>query len=173
MKLYFAYGSNLHKAQMRSSTPALPDRTGEYLNRCPDSHEIAPYILEGYRLAFVGEASRRWGRGGVATIIKSPDDCVLGAIYSISHDDETTLDRLEGFNPLNPPTGRYVKVASLFKYNDQPVMAYIASEQTSENKPNIKYLNTIRAGLIAWGYSVEILAEMDAYPAEEDGSVTP
>lgn len=72
-RYYFAYGSNLNKAQMTT--------------RCLDAVNVGPAILKGYELEF----------RGVLTIIKRPGGIVKGGLWKISQWDELALDRYEGF----------------------------------------------------------------------------
>ena len=78
--LYFAYGSNLNKKQMR--------------RRCPNSKLVGQATLKNYRLAFGGN-SQKWA-GPVATIIHSPGHIVKGILYRISQQDLKRLDAFEG-----------------------------------------------------------------------------
>ncbi len=71
-KLYVAYGSNLHKVQMK--------------RRCPDARIIGKGVIQDYELEF----------RGVATIKPSPGLSVPVVVWSISESDELELDRYEG-----------------------------------------------------------------------------
>ena len=82
--LYFAFGSNLNKKQMK--------------RRCKDSKYIGCYTLKNYKFVFrndnyAGDAID----GGVADIQKGKNSKVLGAIYDISKKDEKILDVYEDF----------------------------------------------------------------------------
>lgn len=70
---YFAYGSNLHREQMK--------------NRCQDSVPMVKVKLEGYRLNF----------NRVADIVEDESSEVWGAIYTVSQGDIKNLDRYEGY----------------------------------------------------------------------------
>jgi len=78
--LYFAYGSNLDRAQMR--------------RRCPTAAPIGPATLDGWRLAFGGH-SRTWG-GSVATLLRGPTDRVDGLLYRLPPVELRALDLHEG-----------------------------------------------------------------------------
>ena len=69
--LYFAFGSNLNRKQMK--------------RRCKDSKYITCHTLNGYKLSF---RNNYYGGGvldgGVADIEKKQNGEVLGAIYKIS-----------------------------------------------------------------------------------------
>lgn len=78
--LYFAYGSNMDRAQMK--------------RRCPDSKYVGKAVLKGYRLGFTGH-SNNWG-GAVATITKG-EGSVPGILYKVTDADIENLDRFEGY----------------------------------------------------------------------------
>ena len=70
-RIYFAYGSNLHRAQMQE--------------RCPGAVPLRRHVLDGWRLVF-----RAW-----ADIVPCPGEQVQGALYEVTPDDEAALDRYE------------------------------------------------------------------------------
>ena len=139
MKLYFAYGSNLSKAQM--------------LERCPASQPVEPFLLTQFRLEFVGEGTQRWGPGGVATIIPSPVQAVPGALYRVNAEDEAALDGFEGVDCQNPEQGSYYKEEAMIFHHGEPVLVYIATAKlTSQGMrpPSAKYLDRINEGRRNW-----------------------
>lgn len=72
--LYFAFGSNLHLAQMSL--------------RCPSSKYISPARLRNYRFQI--------NERGYANVVPSAGDHVEGLVYELSGDDERRLDVNEG-----------------------------------------------------------------------------
>ncbi len=72
--LYFAYGSNLHVAQMAQ--------------RCPASIFKGKATLPAYRW----QVNER----GVANVVESKSDSVEGLLYLVNKKDERSLDRSEG-----------------------------------------------------------------------------
>lgn len=147
-RLYFAYGSNLALAQMRE--------------RCPLSTPVAPYLLPQHRLEFVGERTRRWGRGGVATVVPAAGCSVHGALYRLSADDEARLDGFEGV-----AARQYRKDVQLLRHAGELVLLYIATlEGAQANPPNAKYLAVIRQGYADWNLPLTELDGITAYPAE-------
>ncbi len=78
--LYFAYGSNLDDAQMRS--------------RCASARAEARAVLPNHALAF-GGFSERWG-GAVASVVRAKGARVEGLLYRLDDADLQALDRLEG-----------------------------------------------------------------------------
>lgn len=72
--LYFAYGSNLHVAQMAK--------------RCPSSVFIGTGTLSGYRWQI--------NERGVANVVPADDSLVEGLVYLVNARDVRALDRSEG-----------------------------------------------------------------------------
>jgi len=73
---YFAYGSNMDKAQM--------------LHRCPNAQFFQTSKLYGYQFDLDSE--------GVATMRKNNASYVQGVVWIIAADDEIMLDRCEGIS---------------------------------------------------------------------------
>lgn len=163
-RLYFAYGSNLYRPQMRCDSQDDELARRQRLNRCPDSQPVASYVLSGFRLAFVGERTERWGRGGVATVMPATGRQVHGALYRISPGDEAALDRAEGV-----AQGSYYKDQATISYQGEPVLMYVATAALSpENRPSELYLETIREGYRQWGLPLGALEGIEAWPAEDE-----
>ena len=129
--LYFAFGSNLHKKQMKK--------------RCKDSKYIGCYTLKNYKLSFrTGSYSRGLIKMGVADIEKKKNSKVLGAIYNISKRDEKKLDVYEDFPTL------YIK--KYFKILGKKVMFYYMPRKSRHVSPSKRYLNIIIKGYKDCGY---------------------
>lgn len=79
--LYFAYGSNLDRAQMR--------------RRCPTARLIGAGSVAGFRFEFAGYSR---GRGGAVANIRtaSRKAKVHGLVWHLSMGDIARLDRFEG-----------------------------------------------------------------------------
>ena len=117
MNYYFAYGSNLHHAQMKK--------------RCTKCRYIKKYTLNNYQLTFRSKY-------GVADIEKKKGKKVFGALYIISKAAEKRLDGYEEYPTL------YKK--KYFNYNGKRVMTYIMPKKTKLVKPTTRYLNIIKQG---------------------------
>ncbi len=124
--LYFAFGSNLNRKQMK--------------RRCKDSKYIGCYSLKNYKLVF----RNYFLGGGVADIQKDKNSTVLGAIYKISKKDEKELDVYEDY----PKT--YIK--KYFKILGKKVMFYYMPKKTMHVPPSKRYLNLIIQGYKDCGY---------------------
>lgn len=137
-KYYFAYGSNLSFKQMHT--------------RCPDAQGVVSVVAVGWRLAFFGEGTKRWGQGGVASLVKDSSAKVGGALYLLSEDDELTLDGFEGVGK-----SVYFKDEGFAKHISCPqilgtdtVYAYLMSNHDTPNPPNVSYLEVVRQGYLDW-----------------------
>jgi hypothetical protein len=119
MKLYFAYGSNLCKKQIKA--------------RCPKSKYLEKHYFDDHKLCFCWNGLST-NPNGVANIIKETGSKVPGVIFEISDDDEIVLNRREGFN-LTPKV--YDK--KNFKYKDQNVLYYVLNRKCDPRKPKESY----------------------------------
>ena len=117
MQLYFAYGSNLHHAQMR--------------RRCPKCRFIKKHILHGYQLTFRSKY-------GAADIERRVGKKVYGALYVISRTAERRLDLYEEYPTL------YKKIYFIFRR--KKVMTYTMPKKTKLVPPTARYLNVIKQG---------------------------
>lgn len=135
MKLYFAYGSNLHLQHMK--------------RRCPDSEPVAPATLFGYVLTFRGNSKGY----GVANIEPGKGK-VFGAVYKVSEDDIESLDVYEGYPRLYIRKDVRVKLA-----NGKTVkaFAYVMNSGYKLALPSHKYFDIIRTGYFNWELPVESL----------------
>ena len=78
--LYFAYGSNLHQDQMKK--------------RCSGCKYFKKYILHDYRLPFRSDLY-------VADIAFTTRSSVQGALYTITHKDETCPNNYDDLHILS------------------------------------------------------------------------
>ncbi len=123
---YFAYGSNLSRAQMKS-------RAGQIL-------EERPARLENYELVFNKKA-----RGGSATgnIRPAPGKTVHGVLYRISEQALRALDRFEGV----PEHYRRIEVTTVDpEGNKIEAQTYIATKVENGLRPAPHYLQTVLQG---------------------------
>jgi gamma-glutamylcyclotransferase (GGCT)/AIG2-like uncharacterized protein YtfP len=144
VKLYFAYGSNMNKQQMKS--------------RCPNARPIGAMKLDDYVLVF----------RGVADIVPSPGDKVSGAVWRLTDACEAALDRYEGFRPNDPADGMYRKeTIALEPFNaggeiHTELMFYVMNS-TGIMPPSHSYFAGIRDGYKDFGLSTRpLLAALKA-----------
>lgn len=129
-KLYVAYGSNLHLAQMA--------------RRCPDAKVYGSGVIKNYRLAFYR----------VASILPESGTAVPVGVWEISAQDEKSLDRYEGFPHLYRKENIQVTMDS---GETVTAMAYIMNRDGAESCPDKSYYNTIYSGYQAFGLDTEYL----------------
>jgi hypothetical protein len=122
MKLYFAYGSNLSREQMKG--------------RCPDNKLLGGVVLHDHRWFIY--------KRGFANIEKSTKDYVEGLLYLISDSDEESLDVCEGVS-IGLYQKKYVEVVHKGKLQ-RKVLVYIAPE-TEEGTPQPDYARVINEGI--------------------------
>ena len=121
MNPYFAYGSNMLRAQMR--------------DRCPDHRFIGCGVLKGYRWIISAR--------GYANIIRSPLDAVHGVVYEISGPDERKLDQYEGVSG-----GSYQKQRLSVEIDGLPITCLVYVDPTKdEGLPSNEYIDRINRGI--------------------------
>ncbi len=129
-RLYVAYGSNLHLAQMA--------------HRCPDAKIYGSGTIKDYRLAFYH----------VASILPESGAAVPVGVWEILAQDEKNLDRYEGF----PRLYRKENIDVVMD-NGKTVtaMVYIMNRSGAESYPSDTYYNTIYSGYLAFGLDTKYL----------------
>ena len=136
--LYFAYGSNLNKRQMR--------------RRCPESRAVSRAVLHGYRLCFP-RGDSEW-KGGVAGIEPDESAHVEGAVYEVSESDVRSLDRYEAV-----ADGEYTRTlvsVMLPDGREREALTYLATPQPGGSfTPSPRYLQTILEGAREHGLSAQ------------------
>ena len=120
--LYFAYGSNLNKANMR--------------RRCPRALPVGRFMLDDARLVF----------RGVADCIYEPGATCPGALWRITEECEHALDCYEGWPRLYRK--EYVPVT---KFGGETTIMLYVMNSTGIMPPSQGYLDTIRQGYRDFG----------------------
>ena len=115
--LYFAYGSNLHRKQMKK--------------RCKDSVYLKKINLKDFNLTFRSKYR-------AADIEPKKNSIVPGGLFEISKSDEKKLDVYEDFPNL------YKKY--YFLYYGNKVMTYTMVKKTMFKYPTERYLNIVKRG---------------------------
>ena len=161
-KLYFAFGSNMHLAQMAK--------------RCPQSRFIGTAVLDNYRFQI--------NERGFANVLPSSKrgDFVEGLVYLLSQSDEANLDRSEGvpwayqkdslevevFTASIDHVGRAVPdlaqhLLDSEQYPAQPqnssqstnvqgqlteALVYLSPDYVKDDEPRDEYIDRMNAGII-------------------------
>ena len=136
-----AYGSNLDEGQMKS--------------RCPVAEVYGTSIIRGYRLLFKHSLT-----GAYATIEQDANCEVPVVIYRITREDESRLDKCEGFPRYYRKKEFFLPVWCLNgkrrKYR-QICFAYIMHESRELGMPSEKYFHKIENAYGRWGFDFEVL----------------
>lgn len=150
---YFAYGSNMNRAQMRS-------RAGEIF-------EERPARLEGYELVFNKKAR---GGSSTANIHPAAGKTVYGVLYKIAEPAFRSLDRYEGV----PEHYRRIEVnVTGPEANKIAAQAYIATKVEKGLRPAAHYLQGILEGAGEHGLPQSYIAEIKATAGVSDREPAP
>lgn len=136
--LYFAYGSNMDRRQMRS--------------RCPGSALVGPATLRDWRIGFAGY-SEGWG-GAVATVVPSKGDSVPGLLYRVTERDLAALDACEG----HPAVYRRAIVDVALEGSGRVLSPYTYVLLSGDDGvPSARYFRQIESAYLIHGFDVEPL----------------
>jgi cation transport regulator ChaC len=124
--LYFAYGSNMEKAQMQQ--------------RCPNHKFFSVARLDHYILTFT-RYSDRW-EGGVADLLPERGKVVHGVLYDISLVDLKLLDQYTGYPNCYMRGDLILETTSGERL---PAMTYFAVRQ-GVVKPSRRYMDQVLKG---------------------------
>lgn len=151
-RYYLAYGSNLHRQQMRY--------------RCPDAEMVGTAIIPNYRLMFKGSKT-----GAYLTIEPAEGYLVPVGVWAVSKQDERHLDRYEGY-----PTFYYKKEMTVTikdyetgKSRQENAFVYIMHEDRPLGVPTSMYVQTCVIGYLQFGFDATLLDEALAY-SRKDGN---
>ena len=136
---YFAYGANLHLAQMKSL--------------CPRSAPVCPARLEGYRLTIALPAASQENQPGWATVTPEAGAQVPGALFRLHADDLPALDHFEDYPALYDRKDVEIVTA------EGPIhaMIYIMRHPIRAARPAAHYVETLRQGYRDFDLPMEVL----------------
>lgn len=149
--LYFAYGSNMFLDQIRQ--------------RCPSVRHDGAAILDGYRLAFTRTSTSNWPGYGVADVVPAEGRQVFGALFLISGDEISMLDRWEGYRP-GRQRNNYARVEVSVRRLTEPhdvvaAQTYVVCDKQAPNPlPHRDYVARIIAGAKSINAPQEYLDEL-------------
>ena len=145
--LYFAYGSNMSRAQMRE--------------RCPDHECLGTAVLKEHALCFPRHSPIR--NCGVAGLAEAPGAEVWGVVYQLHDEDLAALDKREGYDPAKPfHVNRYNRqtVRVLMDGDLVDCLTYFARPEPGEHVPSVEYLATILEGAEENGLPADYVARL-------------
>ena len=136
---YFAYGANLHVAQMKSL--------------CPGSEPVCPARLLDYRLTIALPAASQGNQPGWATVTPHEGALVPGALFRLHADDLPALDHFEDYPSLY---GRE-EVGIVTDEGPLRAMIYIMRHPLRAARPAAHYVETLRQGYRDFDLPMEVL----------------
>ena len=136
MSLYFAYGSNMVRAQMAA--------------RCPRARLIGPASLPDHRFAII--------RSGHGTILRKRGDLLWGVLWRLGRGDEAALDRYEEI-----ARGLYRRGRCVVQRGGRavPALVYVAAA-TARGTARPAYLDAIVAAARRFGFPAGYVAALAA-----------
>ena len=141
--LYFAYGSNMERVQMK--------------RLCPKARFVAAAVLPDHELVFSG-SSRMWG-GGIANIRDVPGKKVEGVVWEISEAERKVLDEYEGYPDLYVTKGVQVLITS---GKALTAFAYVMANPAREMPPSKLYKRLLISGAEEHGLSEKYIAYLES-----------
>ena len=148
--LYFAYGSNMHSAQMKG--------------RCPSAKFVCRAKLPAHRLAFTLKSARR--DCGVADVLPDQAKEVWGVVYELPDNELKNLDKKEGYKPGKPnDQNEYIREDHyVWREGDAKqvllVALYRGHPQLDPPLPSDDYKELIVGGAKHWNLPAEYIREL-------------
>ncbi len=136
---YFAYGANLHLANMKS--------------RCPKSAPVCAARLEDYRLTIALPATAPENQPGWATVTPQEGAQAPGALFRLHAEDLPALDRFEDYPALYDRKDVEVRTTD----GARRAMIYIMAHPLRAARPTMPYAQTLRQGYADFGLPMEAL----------------
>ena len=136
---YFAYGANLHIAQMKSL--------------CPRSAPVCPARLQEYRLTIALPAASPGNQPGWATVTPHKGAEAPGALFRLHADDLPALDHFEDYPALYDRK----EVELITAEGSLRAMLYIMRHPIKAARPAAHYVETLRQGYRDFDLPMEVL----------------
>jgi gamma-glutamylcyclotransferase len=154
--LYFAYGSNMHSAQMKQ--------------RCPLAKFVCRAKLPAHRLAFTLKSVTR--DCGVADVLPDQTKVVWGVVYELPETELKNLDKKEGYKPGGPnEQNEYTREDHyVWREGDAKqlllVSLYRGHPQLDPPLPSDDYKNLLVDGAKHWNLPAEYIRELESIHTE-------
>ena len=132
--------------------------------RCPSSRFQAIAVLPDYRLDFTLRSTQR--RCGVANVVPSRFDSVIGALYRInSTRDWEVLDAAEGFKQGRKRGNRYTRSIATVKImnstrSETSALIYLGLLEKSPPPPSKAYLSQMINGATYWNFPLHYIESL-------------
>jgi gamma-glutamylcyclotransferase (GGCT)/AIG2-like uncharacterized protein YtfP len=150
--LYFAYGSNMHSAQMKE--------------RSPLAKFVCRAKLASHRLAFTRMSVNRGC--GVADILRDEAKDVWGVVYELPENELKNLDKDESFRPGRPDDQNDYTRENYHVWREgdakRPLLVslYRGHPQSNPPLPDCNYKNLIVEGAKHWQLPADYIQELES-----------
>lgn len=147
MFLYFAYGSNMSRRQMRA--------------RCPEHECLGIAVLKDHALCFPRNSPVR--NCGVAGLMEQLRAEVWGVVYRLNENDLAKLDKREGYAPeKSSHDNRYNRQTIHVMMGSRALdcLTYFARHEPGLHVPNDSYLALIIEGAEENGLPEEYVSRL-------------
>ena len=142
MMLYFAYGPNMERAQMK--------------HRCKESRFHSAALLRDHQLIFP-RRSDLWG-GGVVGLKPAPGKVVEGVLHEVSEVDQKLLDQVE-----DHPRSSLRKPVTVETFAGEKVKAFTYFVLgTGDYPPSRRYMEKLISGAEEHNLSDPYIAQLEA-----------
>ena len=154
--LYFAYGSNMHSAQMKE--------------RCPAATFVCRAKLPAHRLGFTLKSVSR--DCGVADVLPDQTKDVWGVVYELPDSELKNLDKKEGYRPgrryeHNQYTRQDHYVWTEGDANRPLLVAlYLGNPQLDPPLPSDDYKRLIVDGAKHWNLPADYIRQLESIQTE-------
>jgi len=153
--LYFAYGSNMHSAQMKQ--------------RCPSATFVCRAKVPSHRLAFTLTSLERGC--GVADVVRDDTKDVWGVIYELPENELKELDKDESFRPGRPDDQNEYTREKHYVWaegdTNRPLLVslYRGHPQLDQPLPSCEYKKLIVEGARHWHLPADYIRELESIQA--------
>ena len=138
---YFAYGSNLSRAEMAE--------------RCPGASVVGVAVLPRHRFLI--------NRAGFATVASDDWSLVHGVLWLITDGDERALDQYEGLAAgVYKKQRHWVELVAPPERTPVDALMYVATD-AEPGRPSADYLDRVIAAAVDQGLPEEYVAELKAW----------
>ena len=141
--LYFAYGSNMERVQLK--------------RRCPKAKFVSAAVLPDHELVFSGH-SRMWA-GAMADIRNTIGKKMEGVLWEISEAEREALDEYEGYPDLYVRKEVQVRTTA---GKVVPAFAYVMANPGREASPSKPYKRLLVSGAEEHGLSEQYIAFLES-----------
>lgn len=129
---YFAYGSNMDVAQMKS--------------RCQSAKCLGRFVLENHVLCFPRRSGTNWAGSGVASIVPKEGQSVEGVLYDLVPSQWEHLCSLEGVPNSYEVKDIRVRNVESRRLRQVKVFVAIPEEPNASYDPDPEYIETLERG---------------------------